>query len=85
MPVFFVTPYRRSHYFSPITISGQIGGIVRKLHNSCKVQKKKTILIFYIEYDWICTFSNITTFLEPQKIFGCPTLKKGKHVLLAAT
>lgn len=61
MPVFFVTPWRGACYSSPITTSGQTGGIVQMLHISCEVQKKKTILIFYIQYDWICTFSNTTT------------------------
>lgn len=85
MPVFFVTPWRGACYFSPITISGQTGGIVQRLHIAYEVQKKKRILIFYIQYDWICTFSNTTTFLEPQTIFGCPTLKKEKHILPSGT
>lgn len=84
MPVFFITPWRGACYFLPITISGQTGGIVQMLH-TYGVQKKNMILIFYIQHDWICTFSNSTTFLEPQTTFGCPTLKKEKHILPSGT
>lgn len=54
------------------------------LHISYEVQKKKMILIFYIQYDWICTFSNTTTFLEPQTILAALHYKK-KHVLPSGT
>lgn len=85
MPRFFITPWRGACYFLPITISGQTGGIAQMLHISYKVQNKKMILFSYIQYNWICTFSNTTTFLEPQTIFGRPTLKKEKHILPSGT
>lgn len=74
MPVFFVTPWRGACHFSPITISGQTGGIVQMLHISSPEEKDDPDLLYSTWLDLF--FLKLYNFFGTTNHFWLPYTKK---------